>query len=439
WPLAERRRTTRRAGYRTSRSPCSTRTVACKPARTPRRRTTTRRSARRRPAARRPCAHASMASTPSPAWGCCPSRTRWRRAGGSAWCCSSSSPSSAATPASSCGRAWARRRTCAATRTSARSPSGQGPLRRLGLHVRRALPRRHRLPHTGGGQPGQAVPGHQPQPRRRARPLRQAPLHRARVHLHPAHHVAEEPGRARLRVGQRRARVRRAGLLRALGRRGRRRRVSGERDHAQCQRPTYCARALHFLLLRPCHIPDIVQFHEGKGQVLQGTSHMLRRMHPQLRIHGHTGLPHVRRRRRVSGDPEPPGGQAQLQASNLHGADQPILKVRSDGDPRRDSGRREAACRQQESLNMLIRTFIVISTVIVALTVPFFGHLMALVGSLLSVMASMLLPCICYLKIFGTARCSRAEVALIVMIIVLGSLVAASGTYSSLQKIIHEF
>uniref|UniRef100_A0A453C4Z1 Uncharacterized protein n=1 Tax=Aegilops tauschii subsp. strangulata TaxID=200361 RepID=A0A453C4Z1_AEGTS len=147
---------------------------------------------------------------------------------------------------------------------------GQGPLRRLGLHVRRALPRRHRLPHTGGGQPGQAVPGHQPQPRRRARPLRQAPLHRARVHLHPAHHVAEEPGRARLRVGQRRARVRRAGLLRALGRRGRRRRVSGERDHAQCQRPTYCARALHFLLLRPCHIPDIVQFHEGKGQVLQG-------------------------------------------------------------------------------------------------------------------------------------------------------------------------
>lgn len=93
----------------------------------------------------------------------------------------------------------------------------------------------------------------------------------------------------------------------------------------------------------------------------------------------------------------------------------------------------------KRSLNMLIRTFIVISTVIVALTVPFFGHLMALVGSLLSVMASMLLPCICYLKIFRTARCSRAEVALIVMIIVLGSLVAASGTYSSLQKIIHEF
>uniref|UniRef100_A0ACD5V5M2 Uncharacterized protein n=1 Tax=Avena sativa TaxID=4498 RepID=A0ACD5V5M2_AVESA len=89
--------------------------------------------------------------------------------------------------------------------------------------------------------------------------------------------------------------------------------------------------------------------------------------------------------------------------------------------------------------NMLLRTFIVVSTVVIALTVPFFGDLMAFVGSLLSVMVSMLLPCVCYLRIFGTARCSRAEVALIGMIIVLGSLVAAGGTYSSLQKLIHEF
>ncbi|KAM0851074.1 hypothetical protein ACQ4PT_052654 [Festuca glaucescens] len=89
--------------------------------------------------------------------------------------------------------------------------------------------------------------------------------------------------------------------------------------------------------------------------------------------------------------------------------------------------------------NMLIKTFIVISTVVIALTIPFFGELMAFVGSLLSVMVSMLLPCICYLKIFGTARCSMAEVVLIVMIIVLDSLVAATGTYSSLRNIIHKF
>jgi len=46
----------------------------------------------------------------------------------------------------------------------------------------------------------------------------------------------------------------------------------------------------------------------------------------------------------------------------------------------------------KRSINVLVRTLLVVSTVVVALAVPFFGHLMALVGSLLSVMAAMLLP-----------------------------------------------
>jgi solute carrier family 32 (vesicular inhibitory amino acid transporter) len=90
-------------------------------------------------------------------------------------------------------------------------------------------------------------------------------------------------------------------------------------------------------------------------------------------------------------------------------------------------------------VNRLVRTLLVASTVMFALAVPFFGHLMALVGSLLSVVASMLLPCIFYLKIFGATRGGKAEVALVAVIIVLGSLVAATGTYSSLKKIVHEF
>jgi vesicular inhibitory amino acid transporter len=98
-----------------------------------------------------------------------------------------------------------------------------------------------------------------------------------------------------------------------------------------------------------------------------------------------------------------------------------------------------AGTKSKRSFSVLIRTLLVVSTVVVALAVPFFGHLMALVGSLLSVMASMLLPCVFYLKIFGVARCGGAEVALIAAILVLGSLVAATGTYSSLKKIVHEF
>ncbi|KAG2566677.1 amino acid transporter AVT1I-like [Panicum virgatum] len=98
-----------------------------------------------------------------------------------------------------------------------------------------------------------------------------------------------------------------------------------------------------------------------------------------------------------------------------------------------------AGTKSKRSFSVAIRTLLVGSTVAVALAVPFFGHLMALVGSLLSVMASMLLPCVFYLRIFGVARCGRAEVALIAAILVLGSLVAATGTYSSLKKIVHEF
>lgn len=95
--------------------------------------------------------------------------------------------------------------------------------------------------------------------------------------------------------------------------------------------------------------------------------------------------------------------------------------------------------KSSRSVSVLVRTLLVVTTVVVALAVPFFGHLMALVGSLLSVMASMLLPCIFYLKIFGAARCGRAEVALVATIIVLGSVVLATGTYASVNKIVQDY
>ncbi|KAL0332077.1 UNVERIFIED_CONTAM: Amino acid transporter AVT1I [Sesamum calycinum] len=48
--------------------------------------------------------------------------------------------------------------------------------------------------------------------------------------------------------------------------------------------------------------------------------------------------------------------------------------------------------------SLILRTTLVCSSVIVALTVPFFGYLMSLVGAFLSVTTSILLPCFCYLK-----------------------------------------
>ncbi|RCV24962.1 hypothetical protein SETIT_5G128400v2 [Setaria italica] len=87
--------------------------------------------------------------------------------------------------------------------------------------------------------------------------------------------------------------------------------------------------------------------------------------------------------------------------------------------------------------SMAVRTLLVLSTVAVALAVPFFGYLMALVGSLLSVGACVLLPCVCYVRVFGLPA-RAAEAAAIAAILALGSLLLITGTYSSLVQIIHE-
>ncbi|KAK9107611.1 hypothetical protein Syun_023622 [Stephania yunnanensis] len=92
--------------------------------------------------------------------------------------------------------------------------------------------------------------------------------------------------------------------------------------------------------------------------------------------------------------------------------------------------------KSKYSICVLIRTVLVISTVVVALVVPLFGYLMSLIGAFLSVTASMLLPCICYLKISKAHRSNGLELLVIIGILILGSLVAVLGTYMSLRQII---
>ncbi|ESW11564.1 hypothetical protein PHAVU_008G040900 [Phaseolus vulgaris] len=86
--------------------------------------------------------------------------------------------------------------------------------------------------------------------------------------------------------------------------------------------------------------------------------------------------------------------------------------------------------------SILVSTVLVMSTTIVALAVPFFGSLMSLVGAFLSVTASILLPCLCYLKISGTYRKFGGETVAIIMIIMAAIVMAISGTYVSLMEIV---
>ncbi|XP_022775898.1 amino acid transporter AVT1I-like [Durio zibethinus] len=89
------------------------------------------------------------------------------------------------------------------------------------------------------------------------------------------------------------------------------------------------------------------------------------------------------------------------------------------------------------SLSILIRTAIVISTLIVALTIPFFGYVMAFIGSFLSVTASMLLPCLCYLKINKDVQKFGLELVIIVAILVAGSFIGVVGTFTSIKQIVN--
>ncbi|CAO2176835.1 unnamed protein product [Urochloa humidicola] len=86
-----------------------------------------------------------------------------------------------------------------------------------------------------------------------------------------------------------------------------------------------------------------------------------------------------------------------------------------------------------------ISTTVVVSTAVAASTVPFFGYLMSFIGSFLSVMATVIFPCLCFLKIYKAEGIRRVEIAAIIGILMVGVFVAVTGTYTSLQQIIGTF
>ena len=91
--------------------------------------------------------------------------------------------------------------------------------------------------------------------------------------------------------------------------------------------------------------------------------------------------------------------------------------------------------RKNRYFKIIVRTLLVISQVFVALVVPFFGYLMTLVGAFLSLSASITIPCLCYLKIFGFSF--KGEIMLVIGTILLSIVIAMFGTYSSLVQIVN--
>uniref|UniRef100_A0A0A9EVJ2 Amino acid transporter transmembrane domain-containing protein n=1 Tax=Arundo donax TaxID=35708 RepID=A0A0A9EVJ2_ARUDO len=86
----------------------------------------------------------------------------------------------------------------------------------------------------------------------------------------------------------------------------------------------------------------------------------------------------------------------------------------------------------------MLRSALVVSTLIIALSVPFFGLVMALVGSLLTMLVTYILPCACFLAILK-GKVTWYQISVCSFIMAVGVCCACVGTYSSLSRIIQNY
>ncbi|KAJ0987797.1 hypothetical protein J5N97_006153 [Dioscorea zingiberensis] len=85
-----------------------------------------------------------------------------------------------------------------------------------------------------------------------------------------------------------------------------------------------------------------------------------------------------------------------------------------------------------------IRTILVLSTLVFALTVPYFGYVMALLGSIFTMLVALILPCACYLCV-KRRSVNYLEVFSCVSIILVGVTCLCIGTYSSINQILGKY
>lgn len=87
-------------------------------------------------------------------------------------------------------------------------------------------------------------------------------------------------------------------------------------------------------------------------------------------------------------------------------------------------------------VRLLIRTALLVTTTIWAYLFPYFENLMAIVGSIFVVLASFIIPCLCYTKISGSYQSWSYRLMGIAGIIVFGTLAGILGTYSSIADLV---
>ncbi|XP_057786225.1 amino acid transporter AVT1I-like isoform X2 [Salvia miltiorrhiza] len=92
---------------------------------------------------------------------------------------------------------------------------------------------------------------------------------------------------------------------------------------------------------------------------------------------------------------------------------------------------------ERKFYRLLLRTILLGISITIAVALPYFGYLMSLIGAFFSATASILLPCICYLKISQAYRKIGFELAAIAFIMPMGLVILLFGTYISMLQIIN--
>ncbi|VYS65601.1 unnamed protein product [Arabidopsis thaliana] len=92
---------------------------------------------------------------------------------------------------------------------------------------------------------------------------------------------------------------------------------------------------------------------------------------------------------------------------------------------------------RSKGVSMLFRTILVLSTLVVALTVPFFATVAALIGSFIAMLIALIFPCLCYISIMK-GRLTNFQIGICILIVIIGIVSGCCGTYSAIARLIGE-
>ena len=100
--------------------------------------------------------------------------------------------------------------------------------------------------------------------------------------------------------------------------------------------------------------------------------------------------------------------------------------------------RGKAAWKKSRLPAKVTRTGLGLGALLLATSVPFFGYVMAVIGSFLTLTVSVIFPSLCYLKLYG-GELEKKEKLVNYFIVALGLICAVSGTYTSVHDLLQEF